>query len=301
MQILDYDSKEEWLNLRMNDVTSTEVSALFGLSPYMTEFELWHNKSNKENILINENERMKWGTRLEEPIARGIAEDQGWEAQEFKKYIRHDKIRAGSSFDFFIKNEEGEGILEIKNVDWLQFQQKWSVDGDTVEAPYHIELQAQHQLLITGKKFLYIGALVGGNETILIRREPDSDIQDMIEIKVNNFWQSVDSGVEPSPDFDKDYEAVIRMNSYAEPGKIINANESIDELVFEYRTLSEFIKDKEKKRKSIKAEILEKIGDAEKVLGADYSITTGMTGPSTYTVERKGFRNFRVNKKRSNR
>ena len=74
--IIPEDNKH-WLQLRTRDVTSTEVSALFGLNPWMTEFELWHNKKSQAVIEIEDNERMKWGRRLEDPIAQGVAEDTG--------------------------------------------------------------------------------------------------------------------------------------------------------------------------------------------------------------------------------
>ena len=54
-------SEEEWLKLRTLDVTSTESPALFGLSPYMTKFELWHRKKSGEVYTIKDNERMFWG------------------------------------------------------------------------------------------------------------------------------------------------------------------------------------------------------------------------------------------------
>lgn len=71
--------KQEWLKKRLDDITSTEVSALFGLSPYSTEFELWHRKKSREVVELASNERMVWGSRLESAIAGGIASDQGWE------------------------------------------------------------------------------------------------------------------------------------------------------------------------------------------------------------------------------
>ena len=38
--------KQSWLQARLQDVTSTEVSALYDLSPYRTEFDLYQEKKN---------------------------------------------------------------------------------------------------------------------------------------------------------------------------------------------------------------------------------------------------------------
>ena len=37
-------NKQDWLEYRLLDVTSTEVSALFNVNPYQTEFELYNQK-----------------------------------------------------------------------------------------------------------------------------------------------------------------------------------------------------------------------------------------------------------------
>ena len=43
-QIIRPATEEEWLALRDLDVTSTMASALYGLSPYLTEYELYHER-----------------------------------------------------------------------------------------------------------------------------------------------------------------------------------------------------------------------------------------------------------------
>ena len=37
-------NKQDWLENRLLDVTSTEVSCLFNLNPYKSEFELYNEK-----------------------------------------------------------------------------------------------------------------------------------------------------------------------------------------------------------------------------------------------------------------
>jgi len=60
--------RNHWLELRRADVTSTEVGALFGISPYMTRFELWHQKRSSGVVDVEPSERMQWGTRLQDAI-----------------------------------------------------------------------------------------------------------------------------------------------------------------------------------------------------------------------------------------
>ena len=132
--------REHWLSLRAQDLTSTDVAALFGMSPYKTKFELWHEKRSGEPVRIAQNDRMKWGTRLQDSIASGIAHDNGFSVDRFDGYMRIPSERIGSSFDFFM---EPNGILEIKNVDALIFRDGWIVENGEIEAPLHIEMQVQ--------------------------------------------------------------------------------------------------------------------------------------------------------------
>lgn len=285
---------KEWLQLRVRDLTSTDISALYGCSPYMTNFELWHRKKKAEVVEIDENERMKWGNRLENAIAKGISEDEGWKIRRMKEYVRLPDTRLGSSFDFAVGKT---AILEIKNVDALAYREGWIVDKGNVEAPPHIELQAQHQLLVSGRKTITIGALVGGNKVVLIKREADEKIAQSILRKAAEFWTSIEKNEEPSPQYEIDADYICEMYKYAEPGKVLDATDrkDITDLAAEYSVCGKVQGDARKKQAAIKAMILVAIGDYEKVMGDMFTISAGMVGPVVIEEhERSGFRGFRV-------
>ena len=284
-------SELEWLQARTNDITSTEISALFGISPYITEFELWHRKKTKDVVKIEENTRMKWGKRLEPTIAMGIAEDHDLKITPFKEYVRLIDFKIGSSFDYSIGSD---GLLEIKNVDARVYNSGWEISDDDIQAPNHIEMQVQHQLLVSGRKYALIGAFIGGNEITLLKREPDKDIQDAILRKTKAFWASIEANQPPKPDFEKDYEFIRHLNSYAEPGKIIEPNDRMIDLSQKYKLLSDQIKVAESQRDGIKAELLTMMGDAEKVKGDTFSISAGIIGEAQVSYTRKSYRDFRL-------
>ena len=302
-EIFKTTSTEEWQRLRSRDITSTESAALFGLSPYVTPFELWHRKRAGEIVELEPNERMKWGTRLQDPIAAGIAEDQGWKIQRRAQYERLPDRRLGASFDFTITGGDGgDGLLEIKNVDPLILRDEWVVDDDEIEAPPHIEMQVQHQLLVSGLPYAYIGALVGGNRTFLIRREPAPGIHESILAKAADFWKSVDAGAAPKPDFARDADFIAKLYRTVKPGRVIDVagDEEIDDLVGNYRQCREAIEEHEAHKKEIKARLLTKIGDAEKALGKGFSISAGaVKSTRVEAYDRAGYRDFRVTVKKS--
>jgi len=73
------DNREQWLEMREDHITSTQAAALFGASPYMTKWELWHLKARTIPDKFRDSERMAWGRRLEKAIAEGVAEERGWD------------------------------------------------------------------------------------------------------------------------------------------------------------------------------------------------------------------------------
>lgn len=298
MIIKKFETKEDWLKLRLGVITSTEVSALFGMNPYTTKFELYHQKKNEETVILEDNDRMKWGRRLEQPIAEGVAEDQGWTVEAFKDFGVMEDLRAGSSFDYKITAPEA-GLLEIKNVDFIQIKNKWIIeDGLVIEAPAHIELQVQHQLMVTGLSVCYIAALEGGNKVHLIKRTPQPQIIQAIKDKITKFWQDVEQGNEPKPNWERDADFIAKLNNFAEPGKVMDVTPArLDELALEYGEVSKQASEMEKKKKALKAEMLTLIGESEKVIGENYTISAGVVGETEVSFTRKAYRNFRVYRK----
>ncbi len=300
MEIIKPENETHWKQLRSLDVTSTECAALFNLSPYSTHLELWHRKKDKIVVNIEENERMKWGKRLEKTIAEGFAEDNQLEIAPMKEYIREPVLRMGSSFDFKILSDE-PGILEIKNVDSLVLKNDWIEEEDgTWTAPNHIELQVQHQLALTGWSYAYIGVLVGGNRPVFIKRDADPIIGEKIKNKIREFWISIENNTPPPINFERDAEFINKLYGYAEPNKVIDGvgNERLTHIAATYKNLGEQIKTLTSMRDACKAEILTMIQDAEKCLGNGFTISCGLVGPAHVEYDREGYRSFRISFKK---
>ncbi len=291
--------RNHWLELRSQDITSTEISALFNISPYSTHLEVWHKHKNNFKVEFEETERVKWGSRLEDAIARGIGEDNSFPVSPFKTYMRIPSLRAGSSFDY-LAGESLETILEIKNVDSLQFKDKWIVeDGKVIEAPPHIELQVQYQLFVSGKKNAYIGALVGGNSVTLLKREIDPEIIESIKKKLEKFWVSIDQNNPPPPVFPQDAEFISKLYQKVDSGKDIeDYSYDLAVLIDKYKIASAKEKLASEEKDTLKAKILMQIRDAEKVRGEDFTITAGVTAACQMNYLRKEFRSFRVHYKK---
>lgn len=289
---------EAWLTLRLNDVTSTDVAALMGRSPYCTPFELYHRKRGGLHSEFQGNELTAWGNAFEPAIAHELARRHGWEIRPMKEYVRLPDHRIGSSFDYLITNLDEPTILEIKNVGWRQLNTDdgWIESDFGYEAPSYIEYQCQSEMLVSGIHRCIIGACIGGNEERLIHRPLYPQVADEIIAAVDAFWQATEP---PSPDYYRDGDTIARLNGYAEPDKIINADARMIELMTEYREFSKAEKIAEEEKKARKAELLTLIGDAEKVLAPGLSISASMVASTQVAAyERKSYRDFRITEKR---
>ena len=300
--------KQSWLENRLLDVTSTEVSALFGLNPYQTEFELYHQKKDKVIISVPDSERMMWGRNLEDSIALGFAEKYKMKVEQFDVYMRDPETRMGSSFDYKITSEKEPMILEIKNVDALAYRKNWiEHDEDNIEPPEHIALQLQHQLEITGYSVGYIVALVGGNTMKVVKSKRDTEIGKLLKEKVRNFWEKIQSGTEPNPDYTKDAQYIMKnLCNQADASTILNADPEMDQLIADYIAVNAEYKSLNKTRDAIKAQILSMSQNASKIISQHGTINCAMSKGSKGTIvtedmvgtlinARKSYRGFRVN------
>ena len=299
-------NKQDWLENRLLDVTSTEVSCLFDKNPYKTKLDLFYEKKDKliQNI---DSPRMAWGRRLEKSIAEGFAEEQGVEVKPYDVYLSDKSRRMGSSFDYKILGKQ-EALLEIKNVDGLVFHRKWDEDSEgNVLAPPFIEMQLQYQLHLANIESGYIVALVGGNEMKILKRKRFPEIGKEFETRVKEFWELVKSGTPPEIDYERDSNYLIKnLYNQAKEGITLAADEEMDSLVDEFNSINRECKQLERQKDSIKAQILEKSQDASKIVSKYGTINCGMTKGSqgkyitedmvgTHISPRKPFRQFKYN------
>ena len=293
-ETITHATEAAWLADRKTVITSTEAAALFGCGVYVkTPFELYNLKAGIiEPEPFEGNERTRWGNRLEAPIAYGVAEDLGLIVEPFKVFITMPEFRIGSSFDFIVTGitedfdgdnearrmfrEHGKGLLEIKNVDGLQFKRGWSVEGEHIEAPVHIEAQVQWQMEIADINWSVLAPLVGGNTPMPIIRVRDTAMGAAIRAKATDFWQRVNALAPPQPDFTKDgatIAAVYRDNDGSSVD--LSNNERLAVLCRQYKKAGADEKAAKEIKDAAKAEILTIIQSAKSIAWADGKISAG--------------------------
>jgi predicted phage-related endonuclease len=225
--------------------------------------------------------------RLERAISAGLAEDLGWQITDMTgSYVTCPELRLGASFDnLVVCPERGEGIAEIKVVDYIQYKNNWGEQTDT--APDYFELQLQTQLLLKNLQWGCLAPLVGGNDLKVFIRQRDEDICKAIVDKVKWFWDSIANNEEPSPNFLKDYDMISQIYDKRDGGKVIELPELQDKLI-RLDEISQQEKSLEAEKNSIKAELLKSSNEAGKVIAGSMEasiIRTKDTPDHTITVE----------------
>jgi putative phage-type endonuclease len=287
-QIFRFASEGDWLALRREDLTSTDMAAWLGVSPYATRLDVWLDKRDPNGGRAFEaSETMRWGNRLEAAIAFGLAERFGLSVHPLKVYMRHGSVsRMGSSFDFQIVGANpaaalsdkdrtttqriadllaanGDGIFEIKNVSFQAKKAYWDVRPDSLEAPLHVELQVQHQLAVSGAGWAAIGALFEGNDGRLEIRERHEPTIAKLESAVVDFWKAVSDDTPPEVDFTRDLDALKRLYSRLDDTASLNDDELIALSLHldEYDVARSIERDAKKRKEEAQARILAVAGD----------------------------------------
>lgn len=298
MNLLPVTSPEEWHKLRAQHIGASEVAALFGCEPSyaQSKFALWQVKSGKIPAPVVDGKRIQAGKRLESAIAHWIADINEWKIEQWQGYASSGSTRGiGCTPDFRILGQpEGDGLLEVKSVDWLMHKRTW-VDG---EPPMHIQLQLQHQLHVTEMKWGVVGALVGGNEPMCYRFEYRPKVGAEIERRVREFWDSVEAKQEPAADgSDTTGAALAALFPEAVPGKTAEMDGD-NEFPERWATLIQAKADRkaaETAEQASKNWLMAKISDAELIRFGGAIVATAKTQTRKgYTVKESSSRVLRI-------
>ena len=264
----------DWLAMRRQDVTSTQVSALFGLSPYMTLFELYHLHASGIELPFEETARMAVGKRMEAFAAEDAANARGWVSKPLKDYCRLTSARMGSSFDWLAYAPEGLTLIEVKAVDPWRHRDLWVDD----QAPEHIELQVQHQMHVSGIKRALIVVHTSIYDRHEYEREYDPEVGAALEKRVRKFWRMVDAREEPDPDYARDEDVIKALypNSDGEP---MDATSDLDfaAAVARFERAKAVEKEAKEEKEAARAEIWDRMETAPLAFTDDHRVSAKWT------------------------
>jgi len=266
MQVIPIQNESHWHELRSKHIGGSEIASLFGCG-FKTHFELWAEKSGKLNPEFAEEERMGLGKEFERPIASYIAKKHGWELKDPEDYYSHGTVKGmGATLDFIMSDGKKDFIAEIKWVDYFTFKKEWDE-----EPPLKYLLQLQQGMVCSGINEGMIIVYVMGSKIYEYPYKVHHGTIKAIEMAISKFWVDVEEGKKP-PMTSSDYEAVKGM--YKDTGEELDlrGDNQLPELCSQYQDANKQRIEAEKEEKRLKAEIIQKVGNANSVITSGFAI-----------------------------
>lgn len=312
-----------WHAIRLKNIGGSDCPALFGEEeqpdPDAEEakagfsdslFSLHYIKSGIVAPRVIEVERVDAGIFFEPTIASFSAARRGWKISKGRYATDDTTPGMGASLDYVIDDAGadaagvavdgnvlrgisgplvGKGVLQIKNVDGIQFARKWT-DG---EPPLYIVLQVQHELACSGYKWGVLAAWVGGNSLRLYFYEPRPQIIAQIRQRVTEFWDRVAKKQPPAPDGSdassyvlRELYPVLRDNEHT-PIDLTGDNE-VPVICAELKDVTKERLRLEKVEDECKAKLKAKMGTAQYAKCGSWTIKIGVTAANPGRLPKPG-------------
>lgn len=200
--------RNEWLQNRMNGLGGSEISAVIGCNPYMSNVDLWELKTGKRQPEdISEKPYVKYGTKAEHHLRELFKLDFPEYQVEYTENnsFKNDRYSwALASLDGWLTDQEGrKGILEIKTSDVLssQHKEKWN---DQIPQNYYCQclfymavLEADFCILKAQLKTVFEGIPYIQTKHYFINRDEVQEDMNYLMKKGAEFWEYVKNNVCP--------------------------------------------------------------------------------------------------------
>jgi len=261
-------SRDAWLAVRRTGIGGSDAAAAVGLSPYMSQLELWMIKTGRDASLARPDasdtaEPVYWGTLLEPAVATAYALKTGNRVRRINAVLQH------ASVPFMLANLDREvlgsrdvQILECKTA--AEFGARLWNDG----VPEYVQLQVQHQLAVSGKQAADVAVLLNGQRLEVHRIERDDKlIYRLIELEAR-FWHFVTSDTPPPVDGTDSAERALRHLFPTDNGATqdFSENRRLSSVFADLVSVRAEIEAREKTASALKQEIQLAMGEASRAL-----------------------------------
>lgn len=178
-------SRDEWLQIRSRGIGGSEIAAIAGVSPWDTPLSVYLRKIG-ELPEKDETEAMRWGTILEDVVAREYARRHPeYTIRRVNAVLQHPEV------PYFIGNIDREirraghppMLLEIKTAS------AWNAGSWRDDVPDHVMCQVQWYLGVLGWQTAVVAVLIGGRDYREIEIARDDEIIEQLQTIGRRFWE----------------------------------------------------------------------------------------------------------------
>jgi len=261
----------EWLAERRTGLGGTDVARILGLSRFGGAMDVFLEKRALSAPLI-ETEAMRWGKLLEDPVAQEYAVKTGRKIRRAAGFLRHPYYsQFYANIDrWSLAKGTPKRVLEVKTTSIFTADDFGEEGTDQVPGDYLV--QVMHYMLVTGTETADLAVLIGGNKHRVYTIERDEIlVDDMIERSLA-FWRDTQAGIPPAVDGSEASDAYLRA-TYRDKGTEAPMTSDLAALATMYKGVSAEIAEGEDRKKLLRNEIADAMGDHRWAEGEGVKVT----------------------------
>jgi putative phage-type endonuclease len=297
MQVIDTSgmTRAEWLALRRKSIGASDAPVIAGLSKYKSRFGLWLEKTQQDQAADEQSEEAWFGTELE-----GVIED--------RLHIAHNMDVVTNRRQVMVRDPRHEWMTATidavtKSGDIWEFKAsgiataKGLEDGDASTLPATWQIQAHHQMFITGKPVCHFAVFIGhALKLFTFQVEFDLDLWGPVFELEREFWEHVQSR-EPPTEFDPADAALLLRHFKGQQEATIVLSDTEDEAaLFRFRSCEKAIKEAQADRDRAKAELLARMGNYTHAMCGMFSLRRELVNVKerTQTIKASSYIRFTI-------
>ena len=177
----------EWHEHRRKYRNASETPAVMGVSPWVTPYQLWLERTGRAEVIVNP--AMRRGTELE-PVARTAYEKLTGHVMEPLVLVEGDY---SASLDGITLS--GDLILEVKCPMKGRASQLWQA-AQAKELPEAYFYQVQHQLMVSSAALAHV-YVFDGTEGVLVEQMPQPERWEQIRRDWDVFMRHITEDTAP--------------------------------------------------------------------------------------------------------
>ena len=181
---------------REHRIGASETAAILGLSPWTTAYDVWLRLTGRLSEGDITGDQLEIGRMMEAPLLDWAAGKEG--VKIIKNQVRvHASLPMSAQHDALIVGE-----LRGMEAKTSGGGDAWG-DPETDQVPDYYQVQAQHQMIVSGlSEILMPVALFGvSRRLVMYRCGANKDLQDLIIERVQAFFRLVETDTPPEASF----------------------------------------------------------------------------------------------------
>jgi putative phage-type endonuclease len=220
-------NKQEWLRERKNYIGGTDLASVVGLSPYRTALDVYLDKTS-DDIREETSPAMRWGSLLEDVVAKEYAEVTGYNLEIEPNVLYHPEYKfLGANIDRWADNKKH--VLECKTAGFTKTKE-WGEEG-TDQIPESYLVQVAFYAAICAVPKVDIAVLIGGQDFRIYTYARNRELEDkLINIACNFWYNHIEKRIPPKCINTRDTFNLFPQGNYHEIVAENNIIEKLEEL-----------------------------------------------------------------------